>query len=142
VEIAACAVGRLGPDGPWVGFAPTLDDSYALVVGGLPRGPWQVTADPDDLLALALAYFEEALDAPPDELAATHGDIGALVRHLAEHEPDPVRRHLLAEAVDAVDDGLAAEATIARLAMALGDGPDASTRIRRRVSELQTARPG
>jgi hypothetical protein len=136
VEVVACAIGRLGPDGPWIGFAPTLDDAYALVVGDLPGGPRQVDADAGDLLALALAYFEESLDAPPDELAATHGDIGALVRHLAEREPDPARRRLLDEAVDAVDDGLAAEATIARLTRALGDGPDATTRIRRRVSEL------
>jgi hypothetical protein len=132
----ACAVGRLGPDGPWVGFAPTLDDTYALVVGALPGGPRQVEAEPGDLLALAVLYFEESLDAPPDELAATHGDIGALVRHLAEHAPDEAHRRLLAEAVDAVDDGLAADATIARLSRALGDGADAIVRIRRRVSGL------
>jgi hypothetical protein len=136
VEIAACAVGRLGAAGPWVGFAPTLDDAYALVVGSLPGGTRQVTADADDLLALVLSYFEESLDPPPDELAATHGDIGALVRHLAEHEPDPGRRLLLGEAVDAVDDGLAADTTIMRLTRVLGDGADASARIRRRVSEL------
>ena len=132
----ACAVGRLGLDGPWVGFAPTLDDSYALVVGAIPGGPRQVPADAGDLLALALAYFEESLDPPPDELAATHGDIGALVRHLAEHAPDEGRRRLLREAVDAVDDGLAADATIATLSRALGDGADALVRIRRRVSGL------
>jgi len=136
VDIVACAVGRVAPDGPWVGFAPTLDDTYALVVGELAGGPRQVEADADDLLSLALAYFEETLDPPPDELAATHGDIGALVRHVAEHEPDPERRRLLGEAVDAVDDGLAADATIARLTRALGDGADATSRIRRRVSDL------
>ena len=86
MDVVACAVGRFGPDGPWVGFAPTLDDSYALVVGELPGGPRQLAADADDLLSLALAYFEESLDPPPDELAATHGDIGALVRHVAEQE--------------------------------------------------------
>jgi hypothetical protein len=133
---AACAVGRLGPDGPWIGFAPTLDDTYALVVGGLPGAPRQVDVDADDMLALALAYFEESLDPPPDELAATHGDIGALVRHLAEHAPDEARRRLLREAVDAVDDGLAADATIATLSRALGDGADALVRIRRLVSGL------
>jgi hypothetical protein len=132
----ACAVGRLGPDGPWVGFAPTLDDTYALVVGAVSGGPRQVAADADDLLALALAYFEESLDPPPDELAATHGDIGALVRNLAEHAPDEAHRRLLREAVDAIDDGLAADTTIARLSRALGDGADALVRIRRRVSGL------
>lgn len=136
MDIVACAVGRLAPDGPWVGFAPVLDDAYAFVVGELPGGPRQVRADAADLLSLALAYFEETLDPPPDELAATHGDIGALVRHVAEHETDPERRRLLGEAVDAVDDGLAADATIARLTRALGDGADATSRIRRRVSDL------
>jgi hypothetical protein len=133
--MVACAVGRLGPDGPWVGFAPTLDDAYALVVGAVPGGPRQVHADAGDLLALALAYFEESLDAPPDELAATHGDIGALVRHLAEHAPDDGERRLLGEAVDAIDDGLAADVTIARLSRALGDEADALVRIRRTVGD-------
>ena len=136
MDVAACAVGRLGPSGPWVGFAPTLDDAYALVVGDLPGGPRHLDADADDLLSLVLAYFEESLDAPPDELAATHGDIGSLVRHVAEQELDPERRLLLGEAVDAVDDGLAADVTIARLTRALGDGADAVTRIRRRVNDL------
>lgn len=136
MEIVACAVGRLGPAGPWVGFAPTLDDAYALVVGALPDGPRHVEADADDLLALALAYFEESLDPPPEELAATHGDIGALLRHLAEHERDPGRHLLLTEAVDAVDDGLAVDTTITRLTRALGGGAEAAARIRRRVSEL------
>ena len=136
MDVVACAVGRIGPDGPWVGFAPTIDDAYALIVGDLPGGPRQLDAEGDDLLSLALAYFEESLDPPPDELAATHGDIGALVRHVAEHETDPMRRRLLGEAVDAVDDGLAADVTIARLTMAIGDGGDATTRLRRRVSDL------
>ena len=30
MDMVACAVGRLGPDGSWVGFAPTLDDAYAF----------------------------------------------------------------------------------------------------------------
>ena len=136
MDPAACAIGRVSPDGPWVGFAPTLDDRYAMVVGGIPGGSRQLAATADDLLALALAYFEESLDPPPDDLAATHGDIGSLVRHLAEHEPTEVRRRLLAEAVDAVDDGLAADVTIGRLTKLLGDEADASSRIRRRVNSL------
>ena len=135
---AACAVGRVGPSGPWVGFAPTIDDGYALVVGGLAGGFRRAAADAEDLLALASAYFEESLDEPPEELAATLGDIGSLVRHVAEHEVDPERRRLLGEAVDAVDDGLAADVTIARLGRALGDGVDAAARIRGRVSVLLT----
>jgi hypothetical protein len=114
----ACAVGRIGPGGPWIGFAPTLDDGYALVVEGS-TGSRSAEADADLLLAIAIAYFEDALDAPPDELAATHADIGSLVRHLADAGTDPSRRRLLREAVDAIDDGLAADAVIARLAAAL-----------------------
>ena len=139
MEGAACAVGRIGPDGPWVGFAPTLDDGYALVVGDVAGGSRRLAADADDLLALAAVYFEDALEQPPDELAATLGDIGALVRHVAEHESDPARRHLLGEAVDAVDDGLAADVTLARLGRALGGEIDAPARIRGRVSELLAA---
>ena len=135
----ACAVGRIGSSGPWVGFAPTIDDGYALVIGGLSGGFRRAAADPQDLLALASAYFEESLDEPPDELAATLGDIGSLVRHVAEHETDPERRRLLGEAVDAVDDGLAVDVTIARLGRALGDGVDAAARVRGRVKELLAA---
>ena len=129
-------MGRIGPDGPWVGFAPTIDDGYALVVGGLRDGPRRVRADGRDLLALATLYFEEALDEPPEELAATLGDIGSLVRHVAEHEMEPDRRRLLGEAVDAVDDGLAADVTIARIGRALGDDVDAAALIRGRVRAL------
>lgn len=136
MDAAACAVGRIGPSGPWVGFAPTLDDGYALVVGGIGYGSLRAFADGDDLVALATIYFDETLDEPPDDLAATLGDIGSLVRHVAEHETDPERRRLLGEAVDAVDDGLAADVTIARLGRALGAGVDATARIRGRVREV------
>jgi hypothetical protein len=135
MEIGACAVGRIGPDGPWVGFAPSLDDGYDLVVGPADAASRRRRADADDLLSLALAYFAEELDAPPEELAATHGDVGALVRHV-EHEQAPERSRLLAEAVDAIDDGLEAEVTIARLTRALADGEEAAERIRRRAQEL------
>ena len=101
-----------------MGFAPTLDDGYALVVDG-PGGSGRAAADADVLLALAVAYFEDALDAPPDELAATHADIASLVRHVAEAEADAPRRRLLDEAVDAIDDGLAADVVIGRLSAAL-----------------------
>ena len=118
MDAPACAVGRLGAGGPWVGFAPTLDDGYALVVEG-PSGSGRSPADADLLLALAIAYFEDALDAPPDDLAATHADIASLVRHVAEAEADAPRRRLLEEAVDAIDDGLAADVVIARLSVVL-----------------------
>jgi hypothetical protein len=133
VEIPACAVGRL-PDGTWLGFAPTLDDGYALVVGaaGTTRA---MPADADDLLSLAIAYFEDALDEPPEELAATHADIGALVRHLAVSSHEPRRRAALDEAVDAIDDGLAADVVIARLVRCLAGPEEPLTRLGRRAGE-------
>jgi acyl-CoA reductase-like NAD-dependent aldehyde dehydrogenase len=51
-------------------------------------------------------------------------------------EDTPLIAYLLAEAVDAVDDGLAADVTLGRLTRALGDRIDPTTRVRRRVEEL------
>lgn len=133
MDVAACAVGRLAPDGPWIGFAPALDDTYVLVIGGAGvsrREP----ADADDLLSLALAYFEDGLDAPPEELAATHADIGALVRHLAEVETDASRRASLTEAVDAIDDGLAPDVVVSRLVACLRGEEEAVVRLSRRAA--------
>lgn len=135
MEVLACAVGRLDPDGPWIGFAPSLDDGYVLTVGGAGEAGAvrRVPAEPRDLIALAILYFEDALADPPEELAATLGDIGAVVRHAAERVSDPPTRHAFDEAVDAIDDGLAADVVLDRLARALGDGTDAGAHLRRRV---------
>jgi hypothetical protein len=135
MEIPACAVGRLDPGGPWIGFEPTLDDGYALTLraeGRTHRG----RANPVDLVALAVVYFEDSIEAPPEELAATHGDIGAIVRHAAERVDDPARRVAYAEAVDAIDDGLAADVVIGRLQRALGNEVDAIDHLRRQVASL------
>ena len=134
--VAACAVGRLGVDGPWIGFAPTMDDAYALVVAGSGGRSRSAAADADDLLALAVAYFQDDLAEPPEELAATHGDIGAVVRHLAEVESDPMRRRTLGEAVDAVDDGLAADVVVGRLSRCLDGDEEPVARLARRSAEL------
>lgn len=135
MDISACAVGRLDPGGPWIGFAPTLDDGYALIVG---TADWtrRAPADPVDLLALAVVYFEDAGDPPPEELAATHADIGAIVRHAAGRIADPDRQRAHAEAVDAIDDGLAADVVIERLERALGANLDAVAHLRRRAGKL------
>jgi hypothetical protein len=137
MDAIACAVGRLGIDGAWVGFAPAIDDGYDLVVGSddsARSGP----AEPDDLLSLAIAYFADELDEPPEELAATHGDIGALIRHLAAAAVDSDRRTALDEAVDAVDDGLATDVVVARLARCLSGTEEPAARLERRARELLT----
>jgi hypothetical protein len=135
MEIPACAVGRLDPGGPWIGFEPTVDDGYALTVRAEGRTRRR-RAEPVDLVALGVLYFEDSIEAPPEELAATHGDIGAIVRHAAERMDDPARRRAFQEAVDAIDDGLAADVVIGRLQRALGDEVDALDHLRRQVESL------
>ena len=92
-----------------------------------------LTAAPEDLTALALAYFEDLHPEPPEELAATLGDIAGIVRHAAERISDPERRRAYDEAVDAIDDGLAADVMVDRLARAFGDGGDVVAHLRRRI---------
>lgn len=108
-----CAIGRVTDDGPWLGFQPSAA-GYRVVAG---RGPVVRgrEADAAVLLALAIAWFEEAFDDPPPELEASQADLSALVRHLASRETDPAASRLLAEAVDAIDDGLAGDAVANRL---------------------------
>jgi hypothetical protein len=116
------AIGRVSPDGPWVGFAAEAP-GYRLVVGS-PSGMRSREADADLLLALAIGYFEEAFEDPPPELEATHADMSELVRYVAAHEDDRSRRRLLDEAVDAIDDGLAGDAVANRLAAARAGAAD------------------
>ena len=118
---------------------PSLDDAYALVVG-TEAGSRHTAAGADDLLSLAIAYFEDALAGPPEELAATHGDIGSLVRHLAGMERDEERRRLLGEAVDAVDDGLATDVVVGRLNRCLRGAEEPIERLARRAKELVRGR--
>ena len=136
MDPAPRAVGRVGLDGPWVGFSRAPGGGYQLVIGA-DRAERRWAAERDDLVALAVVYFEESLEPAPHDIAATLGDIGLLVRDLAAGELDQDRRRLLEEAVDAVDDGLAEDVTIGRLARALGGEADAASRVRRRVDELR-----
>ena len=129
---AACLVGRLGDEGLWLGFAPSLDDGYLLVVTD-GSNAHRVPAAPDDLVCLAIAYFEDALGEPPEHLAATHADIGALIRHVAERA-GPDRRAALSQAIDAIDDGLAGDAVIAALARCLEPGPEPVERLALRAA--------
>ena len=136
MTVVACAVGRIDSGGPWIGFAPTLDDGYALVVGTDDGRVAEAPAEADDLVALAIAYFADELPGPPEALAATHGDIGALVRHLAAAEVEPERARRLGEAVDAIDDGLAAYVVVVRLGRCLASDEEPVARLRRRAGEL------
>lgn len=118
----AVAVGRLSPDGAWVGFA-VADGGYQLAFGDGPtehRVPAAETRR-HDLLNAALAYFEDG-NAPPDELQATHRDVADLVRWLADTAPDDATRALLLDAVDAIDDGLAIDAVMLCLEEAAAAG--------------------
>ena len=111
------AVGLLAPDGAWAGFVRD-EGGFRLAFGRPDAGPWTSTAEGPmrvaELLAVAVAYYEEALDAPPPEIEATQADLADLVRWLAARAEDP-RRGLLDEAVDAIDDGLAGDVIVARL---------------------------
>lgn len=112
----ACAIGRTGPSGPWIGFAAEAP-GYRLVVGD-ERGERSRPADTGAMLALAIAYFEEALEGAPADREATHADLSALVRHVASLEVRPELRVVLDEAVDAIDDGLPGDAVAGRLGVA------------------------
>jgi hypothetical protein len=131
------AIGRLSPNGPWIGFAAKAS-GYRLVVGLADRLR-SAEAGVDLLLALGIAYFTEALDDPPPELEATQADLSALVARLADAEVDTERRRLLREALDAIDDGLAGDAVVSRLAAARepeAQGVDAIELLRTRGAQI------
>jgi hypothetical protein len=110
------AIGRLGADGPWIGFGYRA--GVPRLVVGTPNGMRDAPAEGDLLLALAIARFAEAFDEAPPDLEATQSDLSVLMRRLMETEADDGRRALLGEAIDAIDDGLAGDAVAERLAAA------------------------
>ncbi len=110
---AARAIGRLEAGGPWIGFGYRA--GACRIVVGTADAMRDAPAEPDLILALAIAYFAEAFDEAPPDLEATQSDISALVRHLVGAEADPARRALLGEAMDAIDDGLAGDAVAGKL---------------------------
>jgi len=90
-----------------------------------------------------IAYFEEALDPPPPELEATQADLAGLLAWIAKAETDAARSRLIGQALDAIDDGLAGDAVVARLSEArrgLGseanEQADAIDLLAQRVREL------
>jgi hypothetical protein len=113
---AVRAIGRLEAGGPWIGFGYRAG-AGRLVVGAT-DGMRDRAADQDLLLALAIAYFAEAVDEAPPDIEATQSDLSGLVRQLMGAEPDPARRALLSEAIDAIDDGLAGDAVAEKLGVA------------------------
>lgn len=117
------AIGRLDPEGPWIGFR-FRGGACRVVVGGqdwMRDGP----ADDDLALALAIAHFTQAFGEAPPDLEATQSDLSTLVRQLMGSAPDSRRRALLREAVDAIDDGLAGDAVAEKLAAARSPRVDA-----------------
>jgi hypothetical protein len=146
-ESAASAIGLLFTRGPWVGFARG-SEGYALAFG-VPHGGVRLASAPsraelrDDLLAIAICFFDEAFGDAPADLEATHAEIGEMLRWLVESEPDPTCARLLHEAADAVDDGLPGDVVIARLAAAGGRESDAGapaepiSRLTERYRRLQ-----
>ena len=115
----ARAIGRLEPNGAWIGFA-FRGSSCRLVLGapGATGATRDAPAEPDVVLALAIAYFTDAFPDAPPEVEATQADLSGLIGDLMRQEPDPARRGRLEEALDAIDDGLAGDAVAGRLAAA------------------------
>ena len=129
------AIGRLGPDGPWIGFARSVG-GHRLVVG---RADGSVATDPTTdpvdrragLVAAALSFYLGTLSDPPAELEATQADIAGLVSELSSGDVDEAEAWR--EALDAIDDGLPAEAVALRLQRLLPPGADALTILRARA---------
>jgi hypothetical protein len=107
------ALGRLEAGGPWIGFGYRAGACRMAV--GSADAIRDGEADQDLLLALAIAYFAEALQEAPPDLEATQSDLSGLVRQLMEAEGDEARHAQLGEAIDAIDDGLAGDAVAEKL---------------------------
>jgi hypothetical protein len=117
-----------------VGFSAASAAGFELVASAADETR-RTVAEADDLISMAIAFFEESLADPPEELAATLGDIGAMVRELAATEPRGGPRLRLGLALDAVDDGLAADVVVSRLVACLEDGEEPIARLERRAIE-------
>ena len=138
------AIGRLAPSGAWVGIEP-LASGYRLVFGA-PDGSLLTdkTDDPDGvragLVAAAIVYFLASLAEPPGALEATQADMAALLTDLRARTTGPDRA-LVAEALDAVDDGLPADAVVLRLQRLLPPAsPDATELLEGRYRSLSHTR--
>jgi hypothetical protein len=134
---SARAIGRLEAGGLWIGFG--FRARTGRIVVGVGDQMRDVAADQDELLALAIAHFTGALEEAPPDLEATQSDLSGLVRYLMNAEADEIRHVLLAEAVDAIDDGLAGDAVAERLQAARsaqGDSIDPVELLARLAKEV------
>lgn len=139
------AIGRLPLDGPLVGIE-LAGDGYRLAFG-LADGTWlpDPTTDPLDrragLVAGALAFFLASVDDPPAELEATHADLARMVESLASTLTSRDERAAASQALDAIDDGLPADAVALRLLPLLPAGQtDPVEILRARYARVTSAR--
>jgi hypothetical protein len=135
----ARAIGRVPPGDRWIGFALRGDTCH--FVTAVDDDVRYAAAEPDLLLALAIAHFAEVFEEPPPDIEATQADLSALVRYLMREEADPGRRALLSEALDAIDDGLAGDAVANRLVAARSPRTsriDPAELLQSRANELAT----
>ena len=138
-EAPVRAIGRLTPDGPWVGIQP--DGAGYRLVFGLAEGALLADATTDPaarragLLAAAIAHFLGLLTDPPPELEATQADFAGLLVTLATDREGKARA-AAQEALDAIDDGIQADAVALRLQQLLPPGADAVAILRGRIARL------
>ncbi len=118
--ITLAAVGRLpgGGDAPCVGVVAEEPGPALGFLG--PDGTLLVARPVDgrELLAAVIAWFEESLADPPQDLEATQEDLASVVRWLAGASLEAPLHGLLSEACDAIDDGLAEDVVVRRLTLA------------------------
>ena len=117
--VSLAAVGRL-PGADDTACVCVVSDDAGRALGFLERDGTLLVARPPgrELLAAVIAWFEESLGAPPPELEATQEDLAAAVRWLVDVSVEHPAHRSLAEACDAIDDGLAEDVVVRRLIVA------------------------
>jgi hypothetical protein len=118
--VTLAAVGRL-PGGGDAACVCVVADATGHALGFLEEDGSLLVARPPEgreLLAAVIAWFEEALADPPQDLEATQEDLASAVRSLLGTSIGHRAHGLLAEACDAIDDGLAEDVVVRRLTLA------------------------
>jgi hypothetical protein len=123
--VLVAAVGTLpdAGDRACVGLAHEADGYFVAFVAGDGAPLLARPLDGAELLAAVIAWFEESLTDPPPEIEATQEDLASAVRWLATTLDVASARgaeldRLLADALDAIDDGLAEDVVVRRLTAA------------------------